>query len=105
MIAIALMVRLQCALWAGGDFDCQAQWAEDARRAEVPACLQAPGFDCLGTLEHATAIARQCDTATSWVVRDEGGDVYWYAVCGTADGQICGEDVSWADAACAKDGE
>ncbi len=34
---LALLARLQCAAWAGGDLDCQAQWAEDRANELVDA--------------------------------------------------------------------
>jgi hypothetical protein len=30
LATVALLIRLQCAAWSGTDYDCQAQWAEDA---------------------------------------------------------------------------
>jgi hypothetical protein len=54
-----------------------------------------------GTLTHALATAARCETPTSWaeVDRRSGGE-YWYAVCGTADGRVCGVDVSWTHCDC-----
>ena len=55
-----------------------------------------------GTYDRAVALADSCETPTSWVelTTDNNGAPHWIAVCGTADGRVCGADVPWTHYDC-----
>lgn len=53
-----------------------------------------------GSLDAATYVAQGCATPTSWVEQDSEDHEFWFAVCGTADYRVCGEDVPWISKEC-----
>lgn len=64
--------------------------------------LQILASPAKGTMAHAIHDAQSCATPTAWIANDDrDGTDWYYAVCGTADGRICGQDVLWTDDACA----
>lgn len=59
---------------------------------------------CTGAFDTFNA-AECCNTPTAWREQDSEDPEFWFAVCGTADGRVCGEDVPWTDPACDPDEE
>lgn len=106
MGAVATLFALLFA--ASPEGHCRAEWArvgdfdvEECTGLNYWQATRPPVHNrlCAGDFRYVSAAAC-CQTPTAWVEQDAYNEDFWFAVCGTADGRVCGVDVQWGDPAC-----